>query len=75
MASRPRERYTTFLVALSPARGSGAPVYAVRMCSAAEALAAVADKATNGQGPVIVGSLSTRTAKAIALKPGETRRV
>ncbi len=75
MPSRPRERYTTFLVALGTARVSGMPVYAVRMASAAEALAAVAAKADRGEDAVIVGSLSTRTAKTLALKPGETRRV
>ena len=75
MPSRPRKRYTTFLVALGTARGPGMPVYAVRMCSAEEALAAVAAQAAEGQGAVIVGSLSTRTAKALDLKPGEARRV
>ncbi|MGC5777856.1 hypothetical protein [Methylobacterium sp. NFXW15] len=74
MPSRPRERFTTFLVALGTAR-SDAPVYAVRTATPAEALAAVAEKAKKGESPVIVGSLSTRTAKAMELKPGEMRRV
>ena len=75
MPSRPRERYTTFLVALGTGRASGMPVYAARMGSAAEALAAVAALSGSGEAVVIVGSLSTRTAKSLALKPGETRRV
>lgn len=75
MPSRPRKRYTTFLIAIGTARESSTPVYAVRMCSAEEALAAVGAKATRGESAVIVGSLSTRTAKALDLKPGEARRV
>lgn len=75
MPSRPRERTTTFLIALGPARGSGTPVYAVRGRGPEEALAAVAALATNGEDAVIVGSLSTRTAKALDLKRGEARRV
>ena len=75
MPSRPRERYTTFLIGLGTGRGSGMPVYAVRMSSPEEALAAVAALSDKGEAAVIVGSLSTRTAKTLALKPGEMRRI
>ncbi len=75
MASRPRERHTTYLVASSFRSEAGTLVYAVRMPSAAEALAAVAQKLDAKATPVIVGSLSTRTAKAMGLKPGELRPV
>lgn len=75
MPSRRRERYTTFLVAPSDARSSGKLVYAVRVSGAAEALATVAAQVEGAGKPVIVGSLSTRTAKAMKLKPGELRPV
>lgn len=76
MSARPRERHTTYLVAVSAERPAETTVYAVRMRSAAEALAAVAARAGNaGERPVIVGGLSTRTAKALGLKPGEMQPV
>jgi hypothetical protein len=75
MAPRPRERHTTFLVASSFRSGPGTIVYAVRMPSAVEALAAVATRLDGKDAPVIVGSLSTRTTKAMGLKPGELRLV
>jgi hypothetical protein len=75
MPGRPRTRLTAYLVAPTTGRSSGATVYVVRTRSAAEALAAV--QATLGQDetPVIVGSLSTRTAKAIGLKTGDVRPI
>lgn len=75
MPSRPRERYITFLVAPAAKRASRTPVFAVRVSSAAEALSAVARELEAGDLPVIVGSLSTRTTKAMKLKPGEMRLV
>ncbi|MCJ2012844.1 hypothetical protein [Methylobacterium sp. J-076] len=75
MPSRLRVRHTTYLVALTAARSSATPVYAARMPGAAEALAAVMARAGETGQPVIVGSLSTRTAKAMNLKPGEVRQV
>lgn len=75
MPSRARLRYTTFLVAQSDERSSDVPVYAVRMHDAVEALAAVAALVEGSSKPVIVGSLSTRTAKAMKLKPGAMRLV
>lgn len=75
MPTRPRLRLTAYLVASSLERIDGGKVFAVRTHSVAEALAAV--QATLGQGetPVVVGSLSTRTAKAIGLKAGDIRLI
>lgn len=75
MPHHSRERLTTYLVALSGEReqASGARVYAVRTRSAAEALAAVQASIGVAGTPVIVGSLSTRTAKAMGLKAGDIR--
>jgi hypothetical protein len=75
MASRPRERHTTYLVASSFRSEPGTMVFAARMPSAAEAVAAVAARLETKDAPVVVGSLSTRTAKAMGLKPGELRLV
>lgn len=75
MPGRPRARLTTYLVAPSGERAAGALVHAVRTHSAAEALAAVRPHLAEGETPVIVGSLSTRTAKAIGMKPGEVRAI
>jgi hypothetical protein len=50
-------------------------VYAVRTHSVAEALAAVQVHLGRDEILVIVGSLSTRTAKAIGLKAGDIRLV
>jgi hypothetical protein len=79
MPDRARRRYTTFLVALKTRSGAGAPgpvVYAAMKRDAAEALAAVQALADGAAVDVaIVGSLSTRLAKAIRLKPDELRVV
>lgn len=73
--ARTRVRHTTFLVARSDDLSSDVPVYAVRVRDAAEALAAVASLDEGAGKPVIVGSLSTRTTKAMNLKPGAIRLV
>ncbi|MDQ0449554.1 hypothetical protein [Methylobacterium aerolatum] len=65
----------TFLVALSAGWEAGGPVYAVKARRADEAMAAVRDKLGGDKAPVVVGSLSTRTAKAIGLKIGEVRTI
>ena len=74
-----RSRYTTFLVAVTVAPGGdGTPasvVYAVMTRNADDALAAVRALPGTPAGATIVGSLSTRTAKAIKLKPQEVRSV
>ena len=75
MASRPHERLVTVLVALSTGWEAGGPVYAVKARRADEAMAAVRAKLGDGTTPVVVGSLSTRTAKAIGLKTGEVRAI
>lgn len=75
MPARPRTRLTTYLVAPSAGRASSAMVYAVRTHSVAEALAAVHVHLGRDEALVIVGSLSTRTAKAIGLKAGDIRLV
>lgn len=79
MPGHPRSRYTTFLVALTTEHGDdgarGATVYAVMTRDAAAALAAVRALAETPADIAIVGSLSTRTAKAIKLKPEEVRAV
>lgn len=67
-------RYTTFLVAVTERPGD-APVYAVMARGADEALAIVRARADAGPGVAIVGSLSSRTAKAIRLTAGEARPV
>ncbi|GJE36400.1 hypothetical protein [Methylobacterium persicinum] len=72
---RPRDRYTTFLVAQFADKPSETPVYAVRVRAAAEALATVTALTQGAGKPAIVGSLSTRTTKVMKLKPGDVRRV
>ncbi|MBE7199678.1 MAG: hypothetical protein INR70_18000 [Parafilimonas terrae] len=73
MSGRPRVRLTAYLVATGGEQGANAPVYAVRTRTAAEAMAAVQASAGFTGKPVIVGSLSTRMAKAIGLKTGDVR--
>ncbi|MET3483670.1 hypothetical protein [Methylobacterium sp. 1973] len=78
MPGRLRRRHTTFLVSVtvqgsSPA--SGATVYAVMKPSAAEALEAVRPLVDPSATLAIVGSLSTRIAKALKLKRDEPRVV
>lgn len=79
MPGSARSRYTTFLVAQTREHGDGrarAPVvYAVMTRSAGDALAAVRARAGTPCDLAIVGSLSTRTAKALKLKPEEVRPV
>lgn len=78
MPGSARSRYTTFLVApTAPAdhRTRAPVVYAVMTRSAEDALAAVRALAETPADLAIVGSLSTRTAKALKLKPGEVRAV
>ncbi|MEE7503349.1 hypothetical protein ACLBXO_18505 [Methylobacterium sp. C33D] len=76
MPGRPRRRHTTFLVSVT-AEGAGpapgAAVYAVMTPSAEEALAAVRALADPSASLAIVGSLSTRIAKALKLKPDAPR--
>ncbi|SDA30869.1 hypothetical protein SAMN02799622_04844 [Methylobacterium sp. UNC378MF] len=78
MPGRLRRRYTTFLVSVT-AQGSGpssgATVYAVMKPSAEDALEAVRGLADPSATLAIVGSLSTRIAKALKLKPDEPRPV
>ena len=78
MPGRLRRRHTTFLVSVtvqgsSPA--SGATVYAVMKPSAEEAVEAVRALAGPSASLAIVGSLSTRIAKALKLKPDTPRVV
>jgi hypothetical protein len=79
MPGRLRRRYTTFLVSVATERSrDGIPgpiVYAVMKPSAEDALAAVRALADPQAGLSIVGSLSTRVAKALKLKPDEPRAV
>ena len=78
MPGHAQRRYTTFLVAVTVAPGGGAPgaiVYAAMKRDAAEALAAVRALIEAPGDVAIVGSLSTRTAKAIKLKPDDVRQV
>jgi hypothetical protein len=79
MPGRPRRRYTAFLVSVTPERvrghGSSALVYAVMKPRPEEALEAVRALADPGAALAIVGSLSTRIAKALKLKPDEPRPV
>ena len=76
MPGRLRRRHTTFLVSVT-AEGAapGATVYAVMKPSAAEALEAVRALAAPSASLAIVGSLSTRIAKALKLKPDAPRVV
>jgi hypothetical protein len=73
MAARLRRRYTTFLVSVTPrlpdTRAGPPAVYAVRTLGAEAALAAVRAVAEPHGAVAIVGSLSTRIAKALKLKP------
>ena len=77
MPSRLRRRYTTFLVSVTPERSRGraadAVVYAVMKPGPEEALEAVRALAEPRAVLAIVGSLSTRIAKALKLKPDEAR--
>ena len=79
MPGRARRRYTTFLVSVTPeqrARKASTPlVYAVMKPNAEEALEAVRARADPGSAVALVGSLSTRIAKALKLKPDEPRAV
>ncbi|GJE11995.1 MULTISPECIES: hypothetical protein [Methylobacterium] len=77
MPGRLRRRYTTFLVSVTAgrSRSQGTTVYAVMMPGAEEALEAVRARADPGATVAIVGSLSTRIAKALKLKPDEPRAV
>ncbi len=78
MPGRARKRYTTFLVSVTPERSGKASsprVYAVMKSSAEEALAAVRNLAEAPASVALVGSLSTRVAKALKLKPDEPRPV
>ena len=84
MPGRTRSRYTTFLVSVTAERSGGrgrsspkpAPlVYAVMKPSAEEALEAVRALADPSASLAIVGSLSTRIAKALKLKPDTPRVV
>lgn len=75
MPGRPRIRLTAYLVAPAAGRASGMTVYAVCSPSAGEAVTAVQAHLGWSEAPVIVGSLSTRTAKAIGLKAGMIRPV
>jgi hypothetical protein len=78
MPGRPRRRYTTFLVSVTaeqPEAGSVPTVYAVMTPGAEEALAAIRARAEPSAAVALVGSLSTRIAKALKLKPGEPRPV
>ncbi|MEL6061573.1 MULTISPECIES: hypothetical protein [unclassified Methylobacterium] len=78
MPGRPRRRYTAFLVAVTPERSRKAPrpvVYAVMKPNAEEALEAVRGVADARAAVALVGSLSTRIAKALKLKPDEPRTV
>lgn len=78
MPGRPRRRYTTFLVAVTPERprkASRPVVYAVMKSTAAEALEAVRGLAEPQSAVALVGGLSTRIAKTLKLKPNEARAV
>lgn len=78
MPGRARRRYTTFLVAVTPerARKTSTPlVYAVMKPNAEEALEAVRTLADPGAAVALVGSLSTRIAKTLKLKPDEPHAV
>ncbi|MGH1570548.1 hypothetical protein ACRAWG_07560 [Methylobacterium sp. P31] len=79
MPGRARRRYTTFLISVTtdpPGDGvSGATVYAVMKSSAGEALEAVRALAEPQSAVTLVGSLSTRVAKGLKLKPDEMRAV
>ncbi|MCJ2067451.1 hypothetical protein MKK75_01290 [Methylobacterium sp. J-030] len=78
MPGRPRRRYTTFLVAVTPERprkASRPVVYAVMKPDAEAALEAVRGLAEPRAAVALVGGLSTRIAKALKLKPDEPRAV
>lgn len=68
-------RYTTFLVAVTAEPADGAAVYAVKARCPDEALGIVRAGAEAGPDVAIVGSLSSRMAKAIRLVVGEMRPV
>ena len=79
MPGRLRRRYRTFLVSVAVGRSRDAAsdvmVYAVMKPSAEEALEAVRARAGPQAALSIVGSLSTRIAKALKLKPDEPHPV
>ncbi|MCJ2052651.1 hypothetical protein [Methylobacterium sp. J-070] len=78
MPGRLRRRYTTFLVSVTTGRsgrGRSPTVYAVMKPGAEEALEAVRPLTEPGAVLTIVGSLSTRLAKTLKLKPDEPRAV
>jgi hypothetical protein len=79
MPGRPRRRYTAFLVSVAAERsrgnGSSTLVYAVMKPGPEEALEAVRARVDSRAALAIVGSLSTRIAKALKLKPDEPHPV
>jgi hypothetical protein len=79
MPGRVRRRYTTFLVSVTAERpgkkSPGPTVYAVMKPSAEEAVGAVRAVADPRSTIAVVGSLSTRIAKALKLEPDELRAV
>lgn len=71
-------RYTTFLVAVTAESSQdavGAAVYAVMARCADEALRIVRTSGNDGPEVTVVGSLSSRMAKAIRLAAGEIRLI
>lgn len=82
MPGRLRRRYTTFLVSVTAGRPAkarskapGPAVYAVMKPGPEEALESIRALADPDATVAIVGSLSTRIAKALKLKPDEPRVV
>jgi hypothetical protein len=78
MPGRLRRRYTTFLVSVTTGRSGKAQrstVYAVMKPGAEEAMEAIRALAGPEAAVAVVGSLSTRIAKALKLKPDEPRVV
>ncbi len=72
------QRYMTFLVAVTaeaPRDAGGAAVYAVMARCADEALQIVRTHVDAGPELTVVGSLSSRMAKAIRLAAGEMRLI
>ena len=67
-------RSTTYLVAVT-ARSLSVAVYAVMAPSPDEAVLIVSARAPAGGEVVVVGSLSSRMAKAIRLGAGEVRAI
>ncbi|MCJ2112003.1 hypothetical protein MKK64_12465 [Methylobacterium sp. E-025] len=78
MPKRIGRRYTTFLVAVTADAATSmvpASVYAVMARRPDEALEIVRAQADGSDEVVVVGSLSSRMAKAIRLSAGEMRAI